>query len=449
MKNTLMIAVACLLTGGAVGYLAGNNSEEVSKEVEREASLRIGDRDRSATSRDKSSASNTRSYEDIAALPGQTARIQSLIELYSDLDPSQFAVEAEKLDELPFSERILAAYLLFAAWAEVSPYDAMAHANTKMGFAGNFVKPTVLQSWAASDPAGAASYYESNKREFAMMGMMGRGPGGGQSGAGVVAAEWAKQDPDSALTWAKSLEGRDAGQAVSGVLTELAKTDPAKAASMINEVDEAGRSRAYASIAGEWAKKDWAATESWLATLPADERDRATGSALKSLASTNTSLAAQKTLSLPEGDARSDAMENVAREMAKESPTDAMGWVMKNGNEDAQRKAVGDVIREWASTDSKAAVTWINEQEGGPVRDEAVQSYVFSNQTGSARESVILAETISDDRTRDRTLGMSAFQWMNEDKDAAQSYIESTDALSEGAKERILNGGGRGPGPGR
>jgi hypothetical protein len=178
MKNTVIIAIVCLLGGGALGYFLGAGNEAEPSALAETPTTRLSDRDRRSAGGGSGEDTSAKSYEAIAAEPGQMNRIQGLVDLYSNLSPGEYADEADKLDDLPFSERILAAYLLFAAWAEVSPIDAMDHANSKMGFAGNFVKPTVLQSWAATDPSASASYYESNKGEFAMMGMMGRGRGG-------------------------------------------------------------------------------------------------------------------------------------------------------------------------------------------------------------------------------------------------------------------------------
>ncbi len=442
MKNTVLIALACLLGGGAFGYLVGSGGDPEVTTVDKAPSTKVSNR--GVPPRTSSRSEGPKSYEEITAQPGQISRIQALVSLYSDLKPDEYAAEADKLESLPFSERILAAYLLFAAWAEVSPLDAMGHANSKMGFAGNFVKPTVLQSWAASDPSAAAAYYESNKGEFAMMGMMGRGRGGGDSGSSVIAGEWAKQDPDGAFNWAKSLEGRDGTRATAGVLAQLAKTDPAKAAGLVGDLDEAAQAGAYASIAGEWAKQDWASTESWISSLPADQQGPALGNAIKSLAVSDTALAAQKALAIPEGDARTEAMEEVSSVMAESDPSGAMDWVMQNGSEEAQSESVGDVMQSWVREDPASARAWIDGQAQGDVRDNAVQSYVFNNQSGSPQENIALAESIGADRSRDRAIGVTAMRWMSQDPDAATGYIQSSESISDGVKERLLNGGGFG-----
>jgi len=295
MKESILIGGVCLVLGGAGGYLmkgnaAGDDSKSNSQEVSSRISVRTSE---NGTSSDN--YSKLESYQEIANQPGQTARIHALVDFYSNLSPDQFAEEAEKLDRLPFSERILAAYLLFGAWAEVSPTEALEHANTKMGFAGNFVKPTVLQSWAATDPSGAAQYYLENQSEFRMMGMMGGRRGrGGNSGAGVVAGEWAKQDPEGALQWASTLTGKDAQQANASVLKHMAKSDPAKAAGMLSSIDEGSRAEANKSIATEWGRKNWDETSQWIATLPVDEQDAAKSAAISSLSESDPERAANE-----------------------------------------------------------------------------------------------------------------------------------------------------------
>ena len=56
---------------------------------------------------------------------------------------------------------------------------------------------------------------------------------------------------------------------------------------------------------------------------------------------------------------------------------------------------------------------------------------------------VKVAENISDERSRSRTVGWMASRWMREDEEAAKAYIESTDAISDSTKEHILGDGSR------
>lgn len=443
MNNTLITAAVCLLAGGGIGYFVANGSDsDASTTVE--SVTRVSSRDRSSSSA-VGEGRAPRSYEEIAALPGQTARVQKLIEFYADLSPSEFQGEADKLGDLPMSERILASYLLFASWAEVAPYDALSHANTKMGFTGNFVKPTILQSWAATDASGAAGYYEANRGEFAMMGMMGRGRGGrggGQNGAGVISGEWAKQDPEGSLAWAQTLEGKEQEQATTGALSQMAKSDPEAAAAKLAVLGEDGGDQAYRAVAMEWAKEDWDATEAWVNSLSGDKKDKAMGDAISSLASIDADKAAAKALTLPEGDVRSQAFEDVAGAMAGDNASDAMAWVMKNGSEDAQKESVGDVMGPWVSQDKNGALEWISDQPEGGVRDEAVQSFVFNDHNQVDGSTMAMAESISDEGSRQRAVGIAAFRWVSNDQEAGMKYIETSQHIDQQSRQRILQRAG-------
>jgi hypothetical protein len=449
MKHLLPIAASCLLAGGAIGYIAGNKGGEAQENDPSKAVPKtvLSGSNRSTTGSGADAASKARNkpktYEEVAATPGQTARLQALVDLYSGLTSEEFAGEADKLNDLPFNEQILAAYILFAAWAEVSPYEAFDHAGTKMGRTGMFVRPTILQSWAATDPKAAAQYFESNRSDFAMMGMMGGRGRGGSSGAGTVAGEWARQDPDGALAWSKTLEGREKEQATVNALTQIATTDPEKAAGLTSGLDGDSLSRANASIASEWAKTDWSATEAFVKGLPADQQGEALSAAVRSLADEDPTLASSKALEIPEGNDRDKAVESVAEAMARnEKPAEAAAWVMENGSEKAQRDSMRDVMGNWVNQDAAAARTFAMEQPEGAVRDSAVSSFVMSDTKGNPVENIKLAETISDEGSRGWAIGMTTMRWMGEDPEAATNYVENSEGIDERMKERILRRGG-------
>ena len=97
---------------------------------------------------------------------------------------------------------------------------------------------------------------------------------------------------------------------------------------------------------------------------------------------------------------------------------------------------------------STAALAFANSYQPGPVRDSAVQSYIWSNNTAAPADLVKVAETITDEGDRSRTIGMTAMRWMREDEAAAKAYVEQSTALPDDAKERILEGRGFWGGPG-
>ncbi len=371
--------------------------------------------------------------------PGHSARIKNLLDFYAGLSPEQLAEEAKKLENMPMSERIMASFLLFGRWAEVDPTAAMAHANT-MGFAAGFVRPTILQSWASVDPENAAKYYAENPREFSMMG----GPGGGGgNGASMIAAEWAKQDPQAALAWASSLSGGDKASAMTSVVREVAMTDPKKAAELAGSIDAAERGDAYSSIARSYGAKSFGEAEIWVKSLPADEQGRAMASAIEGLSQTDPSLAWTKAQAMADGDDKNRALRNVLENLSKTDSTAALKQLGTLTPEQQQR-SIGPVIQNLAVTDNTAAMKYVQGLEQGPVRDRGIQEIIQADRKSEPAALVTLAETITDEGDRNRTVGMAAMRWMREDETAAKAYIQQSTSIPDNMKQRMLDGGRRG-----
>ncbi|WP_353567914.1 hypothetical protein [Haloferula sargassicola] len=443
MNQSVTIGVAALLIGGVGGFIAGksggSDAAGDSASVERDAKFR---REASAVHQDGTAPeSRARSIKEALREPGQLARLQSLVDLYEGMSLEELAAAADSLDDLPMADRIMASILLFSRWGEADPQGALAYSET-MGFGGMFARPTILRSWASVDPVNAAKYYAEHPNEFNGPGGR-RGPGG-EGGADLVAREWAKLDPDAAMAWANSLEGDDKGSAMISIVGEVAATDPAKAATMAATLTGDDQMRAYGEIAQKWAAEDFSAAESWIQTLSGEAKDRAMSEAVQVLARTDPDAAAAKLASISEGGARDRAVAILAGEMAQEDPAAAASWL---GNQ--QTGDYGDAMRRimtnWTAQDSAGALSFIEAQPVGEIRDSATQTYLWQNQDVEPSQAMSLAEAITDERNRDRTIGMTARRWMETDETAARAYVESSDLLSDRAKQRILDGRG-GPG---
>jgi hypothetical protein len=457
MKNPWILPAATLVLGAAAGFMTGKNTNPVDANSAVEESAR---KTRSSNRPESSSATpghsgkrvnRPESMDAISRLPGNSNRIQALMDFYSGLSASQLADEAAKLDSLPMNERIMASFLLFGRWAEVDATAAMSFSNT-MGFTGNFVRPTILQSWASVDPAGAAKYMTDNPREFAMMGMMGggRGPMGGQSPSSIIASEWARQDPAAAMAWANTLT-TDKDQAMNAVVSEVSKADPKKAAEMLASTS-GDKSSAYRSIASNYGAQNFSEAQAWVRTLPADEQADALAAAISGLSNKDPNAAAREVASMTAGEAKDHAVSDVVGDLARVNPKAAADLLKQQGSEDALRNGMRELIPAWVNQDAGAALTYANSLEAGKTRDSALQSYVWSNNTGAPADLVKVAETIADQGDRERSIGVATARWMREDATAAKAYVEQSTILSDDAKQRIIEGrgmwGGRGPGGG-
>ncbi len=422
-QSVIAVGVGALLVGGVGGFVlgggkSGGNTSAVTENARKSVVMDLNPSERSVVS----------SLAEVYEQPTQTARTQSMLDFYANLDPALFEEEARKLSSLPFSERILASYLLFSKWGETDPLAAIAHAQT-MGPAGMFAMPTVLQSWASVDPQSAGTYYEENAGDFRMLRMMGGGRGrGGRGEDGVasgIATEWARQDVDGALAWAKDLEN-GSERAVASVISEVAREDHQAALEIAGGLEGDEQNRAYQSVAAAWAEDDWDAMSSWAKSLPED-------------------------ISSEVYDA---GVSGVAENLALENPAEAMDFLIENGGENALDDSLRRVVGTYSASDPAAARDSINALDDGDVRDDAVRVFART-QLGSDPESAVsLAATIADDERRAESVTRYGQSWIRSDEEAAVSYFESSgvvdaETLAQMQEDAASGGRGRGRGRGR
>lgn len=376
--------------------------------------------------------------------PGQNSRIQGMLDYYAKLDPAKFEEEAKKLEAMPMRERFMAGFLLYGRWGEVDPLGALEHSNT-MGMGGMFVRPTILQSWASTDPAGAAKYYAEHPREFATGGFGGgRGPGGGDPNS-IIAREWARQDLDGAMTWAKTL-GTNSSTAMNSIISQIASSDPQKAIGLLAQVEADKRGNAYETIARSLGGKNMLDAETWIKTLPADQQNDAMAAAILGMADINPAEALKKAQSLESGDERTDALSSSFRNLAASKPQDAIAAFNTLQTDEDKSEMVQPIMQMMAMKDDASAQKWISELPAGELQDEAKMTYVRSNHSSNPQQVLSYAESIADENMRRRALGDSVRQWMQTDPEAAKAYVQSSSAFDEQAKQRLISGRGFGGG---
>ena len=99
-----------------------------------------------------------------------------------------------------------------------------------------------------------------------------------------------------------------------------------------------------------------------------------------------------------------------------------------------------ELIPAWVNLDAHAALDYSMSMEEGSARDRALSSYVWSNNEASPADLVKVAENITDDRSRSRSIGWMSARWMREDESSARAYIESSESISDDMKQRIMGG---------
>lgn len=441
MKYNLQLAIPLLtlLIGSAGGYFLGQEKSHSStgttaspSELSSRSSTRSPDQTDSAT---KGNRRKTESLASILALPSQMQRVQAMMDFYAGLSPTELEEEARKLESLPMPERIMASYLLFAKWAETDPLNALAFSD-KLGFTGMFAKPTIMQSWASVDPVNAAKFYQENPGQFAMMGMFGgRGPMGG-SAASIIAGEWAKQDPNAAMAWAKKLNSGEKGNAINSIIQQVAQQDSEKAIALAAGLEGEEKQRAHQQIA-EAMGGNWDKALSYIATLPTDEQAEAKRKAFEGLSKSNPERALSELSGFADGDARNSATRIVLGELSKEQPQQAFDYIISTGAE-KNSESIRPVMMNYARQDSAGAMAAIGKLPEGETRDRAIATYSFASTSTDYANGFNLAASIGDDEERQRALAVTSAKWMTSDPEAAKAAINQSTALSDEQKTRLL-----------
>jgi hypothetical protein len=449
MNQKLLYPALTLFLGATGGFLVGKSGKPAESDAAKTAAEMLSRSSRSGSLTDSKSSRSSgtgrpRSADDINQMPGQLQRMQSLLEFYAGLTPEQLEEEAKKLEGIPMPERMMASYVLFAKWAETDPMSAMAFSD-KMGFTGMFVRPTIMQSWASVDPVAASKYYSDNPGQFAMMGMFGgRGGGGGPMGNGaasIIAGEWARQNPDDAMAWAKSLNGSEKGNALGSIISQVAQNDPTKAMALAGTLEGDDKARANRQIAEALGSKSWDEAQQFIAGLPTDQQDEARRRAFEGLANKNPAEAAKQLASFSDEEQRNRATATVAERLSRENPAEAFDLVISSGAA-AQDDAMRNVMMNYARQDSAGALSAIQKIPQGEARDTAIGTYVFASNSTNYSENFALAETITDEGSRARAIGVSAAKWMTTDPEGAKAAIQQSASLSDEMKTRIIEGGG-------
>ena len=371
---------------------------------------------------------------EIFAEPGQTNRIMSLLEYYGTLEPEQFEGEMKKLQATPMAQRMLAMNLLFAQWAEVDPEAALEQSG-KLGFPEIFMSRSgMMTGWAASNPEGLAQKYTLNPEKFAM------GPGGrgGSQTVSMIAGEWAKQNPEAALKWARTLGEGEVDNAIGGIFAELSQQDPEAALKLSSSLSDTEKRDAYESIAESWAISDYSATDRWINSLSGDDKTMARQAALESLAEVSPARAAKETAKLPAGEARDELVAEVAEEWSRTDSTSAFEFLTESGTPEAVEDGIGRVIGSLANDDAGLALEFIDAQPAGDIRDNAVRGYVYGSREAEPAEKIRLAESISGEESRQQMVTRVANDWARSDPAAAIQYVESSAVIGEESKARII-----------
>jgi hypothetical protein len=263
---------------------------------------------------------------------------------------------------------------LYQKWVEKDRPAALNHALGLEGKDRKTALTAVLTAWAAKKPYETLAWIEENGK-------------GDETRSALynVFRTIAQTDPEEAIALAERSKSMTSSTGIVNVNTSYlyaiwAETDPRAAATKALAIPNSQeRSNALWSLASAWAQADPAAAWDWGLTLErAGDRNAVFRNIITAVTNDgDTSQAIAFLDSLPPGQGRSEAMQQVASVLANSDPEQAFAFVMEHAVNDRDRQAASNVLQQWAKSDpAKAFEIALNDLEPGNARRNALQSVI-------------------------------------------------------------------------
>lgn len=375
--------------------------------------------------------------KEILNAPGQMERMEALLKLVKGLDSSEVELALAEVRGMGRGmDQYMSMNLLMGRYAEIDPEKALSFVAQSSGMERMMGTSSILRTWASSDPKAAADYLANNVLNSAGDEWQHRRT------AGSVASEWARQDPDAALAWAKSLPEEVRGDALGNIIEQLTSEDPLKAAGVAMSFEGEERERSFRTIADQWSRNEPQEAVKWAESLNGEGRAGAMEEALENWVTKDTESTVAY-LDKMETSERDEIMSEVVEHWARidaASAADAANWVAQQPQGEGKVDATGEAVGAWMRADAEAASTWLGEQPAGDAKDRGIAALLRDR---SVREdpqvAVLWADSISDEKMRGEQVSRSTRSWLANDRAAALEYLDTTESLSVEQKTGLIN----------
>jgi len=266
---------------------------------------------------------------------------------------------------------------------------------------------------------------------------------------------WASSDAEAAKAYVASAEsGWEKGMMSQGLISGIARMDPSAATEYVLELDAARQAEGEQPGDDRWRGF---AIDRQMQVIAEAQLRRGTDDA--------TSWAE----SLPEGDLKAAAFDQVAENFVKNDPAAAAKWVEEHASSDYAQRAVREIAEEFGRTDPEAAIAWaenlpeesqgnalaetldqwtrsdpveaskyLQDMQESPARDAAVQSFARQLDREDPAAAADWAASISDEGKRNETMESVGSSWMRTDPEGAKAWLP-TSGLSPEAQQKIID----------
>lgn len=335
-----------------------------------------------------------------------------LLGIYAEKDPAGALQAAQKL---PAGMRSSGLYTVITAVAAQDPEQALAMIQTlEDKNQQTSLRSMVGQALAAKDPARA---FEIARRT----------QGGSEMDFPLysIFSQWALSDMAAAQAAARQLQGQEAQQAQSAILSRMAQTDPRAALQSWQALpDSPFKNQTLNSLIDGWNQQDLAgALEAVIEHMPMGNNfSQAINNVFNRWAAQDPAAAAAGLGALPPGEAYESAAGYVASSWASSGAyQDALQWAQSLQNEQTRASALGTIFSQWGQRDisqAVAAVTNLPPAERASVAPTLVQSWAQSDLSAA----LAWAQSFSEPTERQRVLQVAVGTWANSAPLAAAQY---------------------------
>jgi len=403
--------------------------------------------------------------------------LTSVMSAWADTDPDAALAFAKESPSKNFRSMIYGA--IFGVIAETDPEDAIARAKN-LGNVGETSNALGSAGWALSrkDPREAMRLFGGMKEipdhirmsfieelarispEEAVVALAKVSPtqrGQFWNSEGVFST-WAASDPDAVMAWAATATDLDMrNSALKAACNRLASDDPAATLVKIDTMPAHLKSELIAAVMESWADRDLAGAIAAAGKMsqPAD-REGAMAAIVNNLDWRDPADASKVVLAMPNGNARTAALENLAWGISWQSPAERAAILgqfegveyskiagrvassMVAEDVDAAIKLFSEIpptqrseydfsnfVRELSQHDPEQALKFAATLDSASERSQAVRQAFSQLAALSPQKAATKMDAMSDPKDRQQALVSLAETWGARDPEAALRWAES------------------------
>lgn len=249
----------------------------------------------------------------------------------------------------------------------------------------------------------------------------------------MLLSAWAKIDPLTAISYAR--ENTNGGFATNTILTSWATADPEAAiqwAKANHEGDEGNRF--FAGIIRGLAGSDPARATALLTTMPrGDERGDALEEMVPHVLNTGPEAARQWVASISDETLRNSLMGEMAEPMADKDPQGTAAWLIANPGE-ASARQMDDVFEKWAEANPREALASFETLPPGASRSNALEGLVGTLAKEDPKAAVAMMDRYPNDVNNEVVQSVVRDSFRNDPNTAADQIARITD---EGQRDQM------------